>query len=124
MWEQHDSIFSVLTMQDQWDIHRYFQLTKALTDDKLRIHRKSVCKTDASLPARTAKNVKFMERLDQLATAKAKGNEIVYNKIIGRFNPNPGSPIRSVARPEPDYEKLAKAFIALAEARNEIEGVR
>jgi hypothetical protein len=106
LWQRHQSAFSVLSYAQQIELHRFFVPGKELTEAQLRAHRTSVTAQEPSLPNRASKL--YMRLLSQrstgtLVTAKAAAGG--HRQIR----------VRSIARPEPDIRKLARAFVALAE---------
>ena len=116
VWKASPGLFSVLSYNQQLDLHGFYAPYRDLTDTEAITHRRQVTADHPSLPNSAGKlYVRFFthvqqvqERLQQqppqLATSKAP------TPRTGRRNIQ----VRALARPEPDLQKVAKALLEVA----------
>lgn len=118
-WEQGGHSFILLGYLDQLTLHEYYRPAEQLTDHEALTYRRRAGPESPSLPQRAGKI--YAPLLHNIAREEEK-----------RRHPQPAAPIRRIghkriynirvrglARPTPDYEKLARAL--LEHARNEAE---
>ena len=116
-------LFGVLSSSRQWLIHRYYQPAKDLTTEELLAYRKTITTAEPTLPHRASRALHYMVRVYELAHAQyqvANRNPQVFRRALRPYLPSSRVGkrtyyITAIARPEPDYERMARARIALAE---------
>ncbi len=134
-WKKFDSLYALLTVEQQWDMHAFYQPTKNLSQTKLVEHRKTITNERPSLPAMASKSFGIMYRAFRYAFRYANGDEQKFRQAIQAFA-QPGSytihtytdgnkrqhsiRVTSVARPEPDSKLIARALLELA--RQQVRG--
>lgn len=116
MLGDREQLMGVLKPNQQWDVHAFFQPTKALTDQQLCAHRRQITEQQPSLPAKAGKLVSRLKKIDDIALGSTDAG-YSYNETVRRFSPAPHNPITSVVLAEANVKKLALAFIDLARAQ-------
>lgn len=115
------TLFALLSVQRQCDVHAYFQPAKDLTDEERLEHRRLISKELPDLPAKAGRYLSAMRQLYCEAAKACKGNEHLIQPYISdvvaplketRGNHKIG--VAAVARPEPDLRGFAKTLIQLA----------
>lgn len=122
-WLEYQDLYVVVSVPLQWDIHRFYQPAKVLTDPELIEHRATVTAEEPSLPNRASKAAQRLFNIFHQARAMAGGDTNKLLRLIrsaGHASPAPakaghGIRVTTVATPGPDYERLASALMALAE---------
>lgn len=113
-WREEVSPFGYLSSTEQWDLHKYFQPSRELSDQTLIAHRKAISAADPSLPQRAGRALKHLEHallelaVRQAATAAAPQD--TKRKKTGDVR------VRALMLPEPDYRKLARALLHVGRA--------
>jgi hypothetical protein len=126
VWEEIDPLFSLLSPNQQADLHHYYQPLHKYTDDHLQKHRAHVTKLDPSLPARAGKSYARLHRVYEQGVERAKradgSKQSPMQPPRPKRTPVPASSrritVRAVLRPEPDLHKLSQALIALARIKD------
>ncbi|MEV7828397.1 hypothetical protein [Microbacterium enclense] len=127
------SIYSTLTPVQQWEVHWLYAPDRFFEDDELLAHVQRSIAGDPSLPNRVGKHWRRICQLYEWAGKNADGPEdwsgvhraLARARVMGQralgtvLQPSrrkTGYVIRvaPIARPEPDYEKLARAFSELS----------
>lgn len=114
-WEEFDQLYSLLPVDQQWQLHDYYQPLHSYTEDELREHRAHITKTNPSRPAQAGRHYAKLHRVYETALRMAQQDHRAERRA--RTPAAPGSrrvTVRAVARPEPDLHKLSLALIALA----------
>jgi hypothetical protein len=122
MWLECDELYSILEVNQQWEVHRFYQPSKELTDEELVAHRKATTKAEPRLPAIAGRHFALLYQSFRVAYAYAEGDEMRFRSAISQMSRQRPSHmtgkrqiwIRAVANPEPDLQKLASALIDLA----------
>jgi hypothetical protein len=131
-WTKVPQLFDVLAPHQLWDLHEYHKFTQELTDPALLDHRQQVTIAYPSLAHSAGKHYLRLYHCYQLAQHRSKGNPAVFDAILDRMSRQPkvvgetrgrAGPIVITARfrPEPDYGKLARAFLLMVEDTNQTE---
>ena len=134
LWLFVPSIYSTLLPTQQWEVHRLYVPDRFFQDEELLAHVRRLTAADPSLPNRVGKHWRRISQLYEWACKNADGPEdwrgihraLVRARLMGQVSlgtvPKPsrrktGYVIRvaTIARPEPDYDKLAHAFSELAQ---------
>jgi len=101
-----------LSTSQQWDLYGYFYPHRSLSDIQLRERHRTCLQRDPSLPHRAGRALKRIEPLLRLSDEQW---------IAGMTPLTQGGTkqvkVYPLVLPEPDYTKLARAFIALARHR-------
>ena len=116
-WEEFDQLYSLLSTNQQWDLHAYYQPLHNYDADWLRAHRERISRTQPTLPAKAGRSFARMRRVYAAGMA-------VLQRSADRPTPTdaPKPPasseqsrttVRAIARPEPDLHALSLALIAL-----------
>jgi hypothetical protein len=122
-WIKYQDLYAVVSVPLQWDIHRFYQPAKDMTDPELTQHRATVTAEEPSLPNRASKAAQRLFNVFHQAKAVAGTDSeklVRFIRSAGQASTAPakvGSGVRvtTVATPEPDYDRLASALMALAE---------
>ena len=122
-WLKHQDLYAVVSVSLQWDIHPFYQPAKDLADSELIRHRATVTAEEPSLPNRASKAAQRLFEIYGLAKDAAGDDPEKLTRLIraaGQASTAPakaGHSVRvtTVATPEPDYERLASAVLALME---------
>lgn len=122
MWLECDELYSILEVNQQWEVHRFCQPSKELSEEELIAHRKAVTKEQPGLPAIAGRHFALLYQSFRVAFEYAKGDEMRFRRAISQMSRQrpprlPGKRnvwVRSVANPEPDMRKLASALVDLA----------
>ncbi|MBD8206701.1 hypothetical protein IFU08_12295 [Microbacterium sp. CFBP 8790] len=118
-WQRGGHSFILLDYMDQLTLHEYYRPAEQLTDHEALTHRRRAGHESPSLPREPARSMRYcserslMKRRDDntlclAAPVRRVGRKRIYNIRV-----------RGLARPTPDYDKLARAL--LEHARNEAE---
>lgn len=86
----------------QWDLHRFFLPTVTLEESELASYRIYITKLERSLPHKAGKQFKALCGAHIQKAAAAQGSSQVQ--------------VRPIMKPEPDFQKLARALMMLARA--------
>lgn len=122
MWRDWRDLFAVVSTNQQWDVHSYYQPSKDWSEAQLLEHRAHVTAADRSLPNRASKPARHMIKVYFAAKAKANGDDQLMGRLIrsaASFMTTPPAPgkkpirIATVAQPELDTERLAAALLAI-----------
>ena len=121
MWiEPPQILLATVTVLEQWDLHTYFQPSKALTDEQRLEHRRAVITQEPLLPARAGKCFTKLAKLSESAIKQSGGDPARAVAFICAAVPaqldKKGHKIRifPVARPEPDLPELSRVLLELA----------
>lgn len=125
-WTDFDSLYALIPVMAQWDLHAFCQPTKTFTKHELIAHRQTITKERPSLPAKSGKSFDYMFRVFRAAFEYANGDDRRFNAfvqdhvlasaiIIGAPD-NRGRRIRITAKatPEPNIEKIGLAILERA----------
>ncbi len=121
LWLRSDGgAYSVLSANEQWDLHDFFAISATLSEAELREHRRLKSAADPSLPHRAGRALKKLierqaeraEEQEALQAAKAAGPAPAKRKY--RKNVNRKIRVESVVHPQPDVQKFARALMELA----------
>ena len=113
-------LFAILSTNDQWKVHRYYQSSKDLTDQQLIEHRVSITKTEPSLPHQASRGYSRMHQAEvtarKMSTNQQSFHRAIRQQIPGHVHEISNDRFRNIrvigiARPEPDLERLARALI-------------
>ena len=104
MWDTHPQLFSLLSPTSQLELHRFFLPTVDIEEYELASYRDYINKREPSLAHKAGKHFKEFTR------PRPEVKEIITRRkqVV----------VRSIMKPEPDLQKLAKAFVRLAEKRD------
>ena len=122
-WLEFDSLYTVLLVHQQWELHAYYQPSKPLTKTELLEHRKVISQQQPALAAKAGKHFDLLYRCFRMAYAAAAGDEKKFRRSITRLSrqrvlDGKGDRrvrVRALANPEPDIKMLARALVRLAE---------
>jgi hypothetical protein len=89
-WQDFSSLYAILSVPHQWQIHDYYQPTKDLTELELRAHRKAVTALEPSLPSASGKSFEKMYAAFRIAFRDADGDANKFRRILRHFA-EPGS---------------------------------
>jgi hypothetical protein len=116
--EEFDQLYSLLSPDQQWALHRYYQPLGDDTDDALWEYRAHVTKREPSLPARAGKLYAKLHGVYEAGISTAASGERrskPTRPAEARVHSGATSiSVRALARPEPDLKLLARAFLAVA----------
>ena len=116
LWERDPSLFSYLAPSEQWVLHDFFQLTHEMTDAELLEHRVRISGERPSLPQQAGRTLaKFYDRTAVVATQRVRAKPVTKRSVTRQADRVLAA--RPLVRPEIDVEKLARAFISLAQQR-------
>jgi hypothetical protein len=128
-WKQVSHLYSVLPTNQQWDLHRYYQTLVGATPNQLLANRAELTKADPSFPHRTGKSFSYLCSGFRWAFANAHGDELQFRQLISskvlpsaktsevirtHHQPDRTISVRTMARPEPDIQKLVAVVRELA----------
>ncbi|MFG6279580.1 hypothetical protein [Microbacterium sp. 5K110] len=114
-WRRSEHGWSKLSLEDQCTLHEYFEPTMDLTDDQAIAYRQAVTAEWPNLPQRAGKAyAQFTRVIAQLeaepprlkTSPKSKHRRTPY---IVR--------VEALARPDVDFDKLARALLAFAKEK-------
>jgi hypothetical protein len=118
-------LFSVLPSHIQWDVHRYYQPTRNLTDQELIAHRQAATATDPSLPHRASRGFARMKRAYVVArqAADAAGKkDTEFLRVVTPLQPVRAHAagkrrilVHGIAKPELDTKRLARLLVEQAD---------
>ena len=129
-WKYAPQFFALLAPAAQWELHRFYGPSLELADEQTleRIH--AARRLEPSLPSKAGKHYKIIfDRYKSYADVVGKANVVPIRELLRRDLIQPSGPIDiegdryrsgrvrsyAVMQPEPDVEKLARAFKTLAE---------
>lgn len=122
IWDQHSELFAVLPVKQQWEVHRYYQLSHDLSEEQLVDHRKTIEREDPSLPQRASKAYARLDRAFRYAFEASKGDEAAFREAVNHFIPGKSIVhgkrrirVGAVVKPEINLERFARALIELTE---------
>lgn len=101
LWAEDQNRFTLLSWNDQINLHRYYLLTLDKTELELVAHRRNHI-GDPSLPQRAGRAYARLMRGEADAGA---GTVIPDGRVLT---------VRVLARPEPDIRLLARTFLEMA----------
>ena len=116
------SLFAVLSVQRQIDLHAYFAPTKDLTDEERVEHRRAISEEFTDLPARAGRYFASMRDVYDKAVDVCRGND----QLIKPYISSVVAPLKTdksgrkigiaaIARPEPALRGFARALVQLAQ---------
>jgi hypothetical protein len=109
LWLQQLTAFSWLRPNQQWDIHDYYRPSEELTREQLLEDRQEIARKRPGLAQRASKALLILAGRapsPKLPVSKAGKRQIM---------------VRALVRPQIDIERLARAFVSMAnqQAREE-----
>jgi hypothetical protein len=113
LWLNHQDAYSYLSPSRQWLLHDFFLPSKDLTKEELLEHRKAITKERPGLPHQAGW---ALRELNQVVHAPATVKQPVETGKAKRGTAT--IRVRSLVKPEIDYDKVAKIFFKLAERQN------
>ncbi|MEO5535342.1 MAG: hypothetical protein ABIR17_09460 [Pseudolysinimonas sp.] len=140
LWLEAPVIFSILTPQEQWDLHELSRPNEQLTEAELAEHLAGLRKTKPSLANKVGKTYRVIERVHQtlLEYDVPLSNHLAVSAAIRPLDPRrrmhavrkPDIPRKSgqkaryisvapIMKPEIDVHQLSRAFIALMRHQQE-----
>ena len=117
-WDNFRGIFTVLTYNQQMEVHTFYLPSQILADKEAIAHRKQITQEQPSLPHRAGK---LFPRL--LQESKAMAQRMAYEqdhpragKLKAQAQPRGKVKVKvfALANPEPDTKKIAKVMLELA----------
>jgi hypothetical protein len=126
-WLHDGDKFYLLSPTEQWLLHTYFMPDVQLSADELASYRREVTKQNPSLPQRAGRAfTKLLRELDaENARREARAATQAPRGGTSRRRPSRNADrivtVRSVVRPEPDKELLARALVAFVKERERRE---
>ena len=118
-WEEFDQLYSLLSTNQQWDLHAYYQPLHDYDTDWLKAHREHAAKTKPTLPAKAGRSFARMRRVYETGMAVAKQQHRSgtsaprASQKSSVLSGNSRVTVRAIARPEPDFDKVAKVLLEL-----------
>ena len=104
LWETHRQLFSLLSPTAQLELHRFFLPTVDIQEHELASYRDYINKHEPSLAHKAGKHFKeFTRPRPEVAEIITRKKQVV---------------VRPIMNPEPDLQKLARAFIQVAKHNN------
>jgi len=103
LWETHRQLFGLLSPTAQLELHRFFLPTVDIQEHELASYRDYINKREPSLAHKAGKHFKEFTKPSPEAA-----------EIITRSK---SFELRPIMKPEPDLQKLARAFIAVVKNR-------
>jgi hypothetical protein len=126
-WTDFQRLYSILPIEQQWQVHAYYQPSKELTDQQLLEHREKVTEERPELPAQAGKAFIRMYRAFRIAFEYADGDQQRFNAALLHLTDSRAKTaaphgkrrisVTALARPEPDLEVLARALVEMARER-------
>ena len=110
LWFEDIGHWSQIDTADQRVLHDYFDPTITLSEEETLAHRRTVTAADPSLPQRAGRALHRFRRV--MAGELALVPMVYVSPAHGRTKAHSIS-VRSVLRPTPDYERLARALLSL-----------
>jgi hypothetical protein len=137
-WSGFSILYTLFPIEQQWQIHDFYQPSKDLTQDELLIHITRLKETRPALVNQVGKHVRLMMKVFHNVSKDLNVSEadqtMALSAVIRQVAPAPISSVtassskdrgrlsvRAVARPEIDMKKLTRAFVMLAEEMIEKE---
>lgn len=121
IWAHHSELFAVLPVKQQWEVHRYYQLSHGLSEEQLVDYRKTIEREEASLPQRASKAYAQLDRVFRYAFEVSEGDGAKFRETVNRFTADKSVGhgkkrlrVGAVVKPEPDLERFSKALVELA----------
>jgi hypothetical protein len=124
-WEQFDQLYSLLTPDQQWALHRYYQPITDDTDEFLKRNRAGVTKQEPTLPARAGRLNAQLHRVYEASLVAASAHQSTPPKSRPRTRSTGAGltqsriSVRGIVRPTPDLRKLARALAEMAKRAGE-----
>ena len=118
-------IFAVLRTHQQWDVHKFYQPDRQLTDQQLIDYRLNITRSHPTLPQRASRSyLQMQDAFDHAYEAfeAADLNEQVFNQKLKSLVRSSGSGkirVTAIAKPAPDLRRLAHALVD--EAQRQVE---
>jgi hypothetical protein len=101
MWSTHPQLFSLLSPTAQLELHCFFLPTVDIEEHELASYRDYINKVEPSLAHKAGKHFKdFTRPRPEVAEIISKSKNFE---------------LRPIMKPEPDLQKLARAFVKRAE---------
>ena len=126
-WYFIPELYGLLSLEAQWELHRYYAPSRDLTDAEVLEHIKQATHVEPSLPHRVGKHYKeIFDAFKFYADQVGKTNWEVIGWLVrmefsrdnaDRTMKKPMA-LMPIANPDQDPAKLARMFIALAERIN------
>jgi hypothetical protein len=103
LWETHRQLFSLLSPTAQLELHRFFLPTVDIEEHELASYRDYINRREPSLAHKAGKHFKeFTRPRPEVAEIISKSKKFE---------------LRPIMKPDPDFQKLARALIAVAKSR-------
>lgn len=120
VWEQHWGQLAELPTFAQRDLHRFYAMSKDLSDDEAIALRRDATAQEPSLPQQAGRAFAQLKRVMSDALAREREPTPLAMQTGRRGKRRAGTVrVHALARPEIDYERLARAL--LEHAMDEIE---
>lgn len=115
-WVEDPQVYSLLAPSEQWDIHAFFQPYVEWRDEELVEYRKRISKERPSLPQRAGR---ALRRFDWAVSELARLRALEAGLTAEERKKHKAKSIHvyPLMRPEPDFQKIARALIRLAEEK-------
>jgi hypothetical protein len=117
-WLHFQSLYTILPMNQQWELHAYYRPSEQLSEAELREHQHTVAKQQRELPSKAGKHFNQLYRAFRTAFEHSRGDSRRFNAAIAELGHATTHPTRrgsvrvsAVARPEPDLRRLARALL-------------
>jgi hypothetical protein len=122
-WIDFPQLYVVVPMDQQREVHRYFQQAKNLCATELLEYRKRITIQEPDLPAQAGKAFTHMYTAYEIAERLSGGDHDRFKAVLhqltrqhAKTSTGPGRRVRiaAVANPELDLEKFARLVIEIA----------
>lgn len=110
LWDKRRQLFSYLSHRDQIYLHRYYSFLISDSDADHLAHRKWISRKDPSLPQTSGRAYRKLQILVREGKIPEEMRSVPDYEGTSRRHIT----IRSVLRPEPDYERIARSVLDLA----------
>jgi hypothetical protein len=115
-WLDRDRLYAELSPTEQWLLHNYFQPSKDLTKEQLLVHRDEITKRRPGLPQQAGRAyAKFQSAAAAWAVHAVRARHAALAPAGRTKRGERLISVKAVVRPEPDYPKLARALLKMAE---------
>lgn len=112
VWEQHWGQLAELPTFAQRDLHRFYAMSKDLSDDQAIALRKDATAQEPSLSQQAGRAFAQLETVMSAALARNQSPPADAIRTGTRGKHRVGTiRVRALARPEIDYERLARALV-------------
>ncbi|MDN5274861.1 MAG: hypothetical protein JWP06_762 [Candidatus Saccharibacteria bacterium] len=130
-WTDFNTIYGLLPVHEQWQVHEFYQPSRELTKEDLLAHIQQLTVTKPALAHQAGKHVHLMEKVfrrisQELDIPRSEWRRAL-NAANRQYNPSPGRQestdgrrvdmVVGVARPELDLKKFSKVLLELAKER-------